>query len=277
MNIQEYISSGIIQSYVLGLAGPEDQAEFERMCTEHPEIRAARHAFELQLENQALSQAINPPADLKNKILTAIANEPVKPAKKSVQNPSFPLSPQTMPGIGWTRYVAAASVILLLGSTALNFYFFTRYRDTIAKYDQLVSTQTQTALSNQLLQTRLQDYESAINLIKDPQIAEVKMPGLPKGPDPTSLTTVYWDTRSKDVYLMVNNLPRPTTDKQNQLWAMVDGKPVDAGVFDLKQGLSFVKMKNIPRAEAFAITLEKRGGSQTPTMEALYVLGKVTG
>jgi anti-sigma-K factor RskA len=277
LNIQEYISSGIIQSYVLGLAGPEDQAEFERMCAEHPEIMAARHAFELQLENQALSQAIDPPADLKNKILTAIANEPVKPAKKSIQNPSFPLSPQTMPRIGWTRYVAAASVFLLLGSTALNFYFFTRYRDTIAKYDQLVSTQTQTALSNQVLQTRLQDYESAINLIKDPQIAEVKMPGLPKGPDPSSLTTVYWDTRSKDVYLLVNNLPRPTTDKQYQLWAMVDGKPVDAGVFDLKQGLSFVKMKNIPRAEAFAITLEKRGGSQTPTMEALYVLGKVTG
>jgi anti-sigma-K factor RskA len=35
------------------------------------------------------------------------------------------------------------------------------------------------------------------------------------------------------------------------------------------------KMKNIPEAQAFAITLEKQGGSASPTMEALLVMGKV--
>jgi anti-sigma-K factor RskA len=35
-------------------------------------------------------------------------------------------------------------------------------------------------------------------------------------------------------------------------------------------------MKNIQRAQAFAITLEKKGGSEVPT-SAIYVLGKVTG
>jgi anti-sigma-K factor RskA len=104
----------------------------------------------------------------------------------------------------------------------------------------------------------------------------IKMPSVPTSPNLTSLTTVYWDSRSKDVYLLVNNLPQATTDKQYQLWALVDGKPVDAGVFDIKEGLSFVKMKNIPRAQAFAITLEKRGGSATPTMQEMYVLGKVS-
>jgi anti-sigma-K factor RskA len=34
-------------------------------------------------------------------------------------------------------------------------------------------------------------------------------------------------------------------------------------------------MKNIPRAEAFAITLENAGGSAVPTMSQLYVIGKV--
>jgi anti-sigma-K factor RskA len=277
LNIQEYISSGIIQSYVFGLASPEEQAEFERMCASHPEIREARDAFELQIENQALKEAVSPPADLREKILFALAAEQEKPSSKIGNEDALRSSPAPVLNLGWFRYAAVASVILLLGSTALNFYFFTRYRDSIAKYDQLVSLQTQTALSNQVLQTRLQDEEAALNLIKDPLIAEVKMPGLPKGPDPASLTTVYWDTRSKDVYLLVNKLPQAATDKQYQLWAIVDGKPVDAGVFDLKQGLSLLKMKNIPRAQAFAITLEKRGGSQAPTMEALYVLGKVTG
>jgi len=178
--------------------------------------------------------------------------------------------------MGWLRYVAAASIVLLVASTALNYYFFSQYKEYSAKYDQLVQNQNQMASSNQVLQAKLQDYESALSMIKDPAMAVIKMPSVPSSPNPGSLTTVYWDTKSKDVYLLVNNLPQPATDKQYQLWALVDGKPIDAGVFDIKEGLSFVKMKNIPQAQAFAITLEKKGGSPSPNLQALYVLGKVS-
>ena len=34
-------------------------------------------------------------------------------------------------------------------------------------------------------------------------------------------------------------------------------------------------MKNIPKPSLFAITLEKKGGSATPTMDQMYVAGKV--
>ena len=108
-------------------------------------------------------------------------------------------------------------------------------------------------------------------------MAIIKMPGLPNSPDPSSMATVYWNTESRDVYLLVNKLPMPVRDKQYQLWAIVDGKPVDAGIFDMQEGLSFVKLKTIPKADAFAITLEKKGGSSTPDMNAMYVMGKVTG
>ena len=47
MNIQEYISSGIIESYVLGLADPEERLEFERIAVEYPELLAAKDAFDI--------------------------------------------------------------------------------------------------------------------------------------------------------------------------------------------------------------------------------------
>jgi anti-sigma-K factor RskA len=50
---------------------------------------------------------------------------------------------------------------------------------------------------------------------------------------------------------------------------------VDAGVFDMKDGSGMTKMKNIPKAEAFAVTLERKGGSTTPSLDKLYVMGKV--
>ena len=73
---------------------------------------------------------------------------------------------------------------------------------------------------------------------------------------------------------MVNKMPQPSQGKQYQLWALVDGKPVDAGMVDANC-TTVCKMKNIPKAQAFAITLEKAGGSPSPTMEAMYVFGKV--
>ncbi len=275
MNVQEYISSGIVESYVLGLASQEEQAEFERMCASYPEVKAARETFELLLEKQALSQAVETPENLKNKIFSAIGIDQVQPKTNHILSTPQAAPQSPVMKIGWLRFLAAASVILLLGSTALNFYFFSQYKEYNARYDQLLASQAQMASANQALQTKLQDYESALSMIKDPQMAVVKMPGVPTGPDPASLATVYWDTRSKDVYLLVNNLPSPATGKQYQLWALVDGKPVDAGVFDIKEGLSFAKMKNIPKAQAFAITLENRGGSREPTMP-IYLLGKVT-
>jgi len=76
--------------------------------------------------------------------------------------------------------------------------------------------------------------------------------------------------------LLANNLPVPASDKQYQLWAILDGKPVDLGMldFDLKQKKLLVHMKNTRGAQAFAITLEKKGGNSTP-QGTMYVMGKL--
>lgn len=166
---------------------------------------------------------------------------------------------------------------MLLGSVLLNLYLLDQYKKSIAQYKELVATQTQIAGANQILQTKLETYENALGLMKNPLMSIIKMPGAPASPAPSSMATVYWNTQSKEVYLLINQLPMPVPDKQYQLWAIVDGHPVDAGVFDMDKNFSFVKLKTIPKAEAFAITLEKKGGSKTPTMDALYVIGKVTG
>jgi anti-sigma-K factor RskA len=272
VNVQEYILSGIVESYALGLASPEDSAEFERMCAADSEVRAARNAFELELEASLQQQKLEPPRELKSRIFSEIGME------KDEQPPRISLrKPGLVPRIGFAKYVAAASLILLAGSVLLNLYLLNQYKKSIAQYKELVAAQTQVASTNQVLQTKLENYEHALNLMKNPLMAIVKLPAVPTSPAPASMATVYWNTESKDVYLLVNQLPKPVADKQYQLWAIVDGKPVDAGIFDMEEGVSFVKLKTIPKAEAFAVTLEKKGGSATPNMDALYVMGKVTG
>jgi anti-sigma-K factor RskA len=293
VNIQEYISSGIIEAYVLGLADPEEMSEFEQLVVHYPELRVARDTFEMSLENNVQLGSITPPSHIKSKIFSGIEME------SHDAGPSFTGGGTTVPPVtggaaerpdkdggrsnasvmvikkDFSRVLAAAAVILLLLSTALNFYFFFRYREYNDKYQALIASQTELASHNQILQTRLLEYEKTMDMMKDPAMYIVKMPAAPSSPDPASATTVYWDTRTKDVYLAINRLPEPQANQQYQLWAIVDGKPVDAGVFEMSDGSGMTKMRNIPKAEAFAITLEKKGGSPTPSMDKMYVMGKV--
>jgi hypothetical protein len=269
------------------LADHEERAEFERICAAHSEVRKARESFELSLEEHAMMNAITPSKNIKSKIFAEIEIEDEKlkaDADDSDDKNTFyvpadtePKPPVKISAIKWPSYLAAASIILLLASTALNFYFFNQYKSVSNSYQALVAQQTELAKNNDVMRTKLYAYENTLTMLKDPDMAIIKMPGtnVPTSPDSNSVATVYWNTRSKDVYLMVNNLPQPASDKQYQLWAIVDGQPVDAGVFDLQTSPGLVRMKNMPRAQIFAVTLEKRGGSVTP-QGPMYVLGKVS-
>lgn len=267
MNVQEYIESGSIESCVLGLADAGEQQELERMCATYPEVLAAREAFEASLEASAMAGAVTPPPALRESIFSALKNEP-----GTTTAPAPVITLEKKPSSGWKKYLAAASLILLAGSAALNIYLYNRYQRSALLYKDLLAQQQQLAENSNSIQTRLNQLENDLGRIRNPNVQPIKMTAVNNS---NSLTTVYWNPASAEVYLLVNQLPKPAAGKQYQLWAIVDGKPVDAGMIDLEPKEGLVKMKNIPKAEAFAITLEQAGGSPSPTLTAMYVLGKV--
>ncbi|MBK8311948.1 MAG: hypothetical protein IPL04_14640 [Chitinophagaceae bacterium] len=122
MNIEEYISSGIVESYVLGLASQEERSEFENMCNQYPIVLEARNAFEIALENQAMQNAITPSADVKSKIFNTISS-----SAKVVSIVEAPVKK-----INWFKYAAAASVILLAGSLYFNFSLTEKIKNCLA-------------------------------------------------------------------------------------------------------------------------------------------------
>lgn len=251
MNTQEYISSGIVETYVLGLASDEERREFEQMCTQYPEVLAARTAFELAMEKQATQNAITPPADLKNKIFNEIGQT----------GKVISISDAPVKKLSWLKYAVAACFILLAGSVYYNISLYNKNKNLQNNYDNTVA--------------KLNDVEKDMQVLKqNPNIKMASMKGLEASP--SSYATVYWDTTSHDVYLLANNLPAPASDMQYQLWAIFNSKPVDLGVFDFKKEKLLIQAKNAQGAEAFAITLEKKGRSNTSVPEGtMYVMGKL--
>jgi len=73
VNIKEYISGGIVESYVLGLASEQERMEFEQLCLQFPELVAARNEFEENLEKQAFGMAVAPPEHIRENLLSVIS------------------------------------------------------------------------------------------------------------------------------------------------------------------------------------------------------------
>ena len=260
MNIKEYIASGIIGSYVLGLASGQERAEFEQLATQYPELADARARFESELEKQVFTSTINPPDNVKEKILNIIneTGTSVNLSKTvSLEHPVPPLRNQ-----GWLRFAAAACLILFIVSGYFAYKFYNQNKELTTK--NIALEKERDSITN-----IASEHQKVMN---DPNVMVINMVGTEKAP--ASSANVYWDSTSRNVWLVVKNMPKLASDKQYQLWALIDGQPVDLGLFDPPDKKVILKMNNTQKADAFAITIETRGNTGGPTLEELQSMGK---
>jgi SRSO17 transposase len=72
MNIDEYINSGILMDYCLGLLAEEDMKKVEQLSKEYPKIATELKLLQNGLENYAVKNTNWKNEDLKKKIWNTI-------------------------------------------------------------------------------------------------------------------------------------------------------------------------------------------------------------
>jgi anti-sigma-K factor RskA len=80
--------------------------------------------------------------------------------------------------------------------------------------------------------------------------------------------------------MVVKNMPQLPNNKQYQLWSIINGpggqlQPNSLGLFDIGDDKKLIlKMPNVKKADAFAITIEDRGNTGGPNLQQLQSMGK---
>ncbi|MDW9378756.1 anti-sigma factor [Chryseobacterium sp. JV558] len=272
MNTKEYISSGIIESYILGHASPEEAGILECVMKNNAEVKAAFEEAQKTLEHLATAQAVTPPSDLKSKIWNKIQQEQTEEITPAVltdipaikDNKETPERVSIQRNTHWKTYAIAASALFLI-SVAGNL-FWMNSQSSNEKEMALLSAEKQAQVQ------AMKKMNRKIDMFSNPDMQMVMLKGVEKHTD--SKAMVFWDKKTKEVYLNAEKLPKAPTGMQYQLWAIEDGKPVSAGMYTEDKD-SNTALANISNAQAFAITLEKEGGSKVPTMENMFVMGEI--
>lgn len=245
---------------MLGELSTEEKEEVEKNILLYPELKEELRQVEITQEMFVNNLAIYPPSSIGEKILRQAGERP---------------QPKVIPiakGGRWLRYSLAASIALTLVSSALALRYYYKWKTADTSLTELLVQNERIASEFHSVNQRLDKIESDLKITTSPSFKRTVMTGTDSAPE--SLASIYWNPSTQDVYLSIEKLRELSLSNQYQLWAIVDGDPVDAGVFDYNfSGL--LKMNNIANATAFAVTVEKRGGSKVPSLETMQVVGNV--
>jgi len=260
VGIEEIRESGLLELYVMDQLSPAEKAEVEGYIRAFPELRSDIASIERSLELYAQSAAMKAPAGLKDKILDQIKSEGKneKPTAGSSSGGSFTM---------W-RMVAA---LFGLGILLFGYLFWQKTNDADHLQQELVAARDSCEQSSQQLTDQLR-------LLQQLTYPDNKI--IPFTATPGFASTdlyLHHNAETKRNFIQVRNLPAIAANQSYQLWSLkANQPPTPLDVFDLP-ATGLIEVRYVDGTETYAITIEPKGGKDSPTLENLIGTVSVAG
>ena len=263
MDKEQYIASGNLEFYVAGLLSEEENLEVYALALEHADVLT--EILEIEAAVLALTKTTSP--GLKHGF--AIVKDKIDVDKESK------VIDLKKRDINWSWYIGwAASVALAIGL----FYLYSQNRDLRSEIE--VVNQENQQLEQQIADSdaSLEKSKELLSTIRDKNITVVALGG--QAVSPTSYAKAYWNKEEQKVFIDAQGLPEPPEGMVYQVWSLKLSPltPTSLGVLDTFESdeNKVFALFNTNESEAFGITLEPEGGSESPNLEQLYTLGVVS-
>lgn len=248
---------------MLGLVSAREKKEFEKLSSQYPQLITARTDFELLLEKKMLESVPLPGLGVHEKIMKTLRLSP------HVNQTQIISMEHTQTKRSSSGFIAVAAVILLAVAGYFAYDFYSKNEKLKKELEVAKGSSTQ-----------LEELQEGQKWMNDPNVAVVNLKGTEKAPK--SSASVYWDSTAGNVYVVIKNMPKLASDKQYQLWSIINGQdgglqPSDMGLFDVGDDGKIVLKKSGPKkADMFAITIENKGNTAGPNLNELQVIGKTS-
>lgn len=267
MDINAYIESGILELYVAGALSERENKEVYELMLKHPEI--LQEVLEIEAAVVKLTAATS--RGTKSRIFALIKEKLLFSKSDDTETKVVSIKKTKY---DWVTYAGwAAAIILGIG------LFWTINQNRQLESDLQVAEKEQFSLETQIAEAQadIEDNEKLLSVLRSNDIISVPLGG--QGEFENTYAKVYWDRANNEIYLDAQGLPEPPPGKVYQVWSLKLSPltPVSLGTIDnfMDDDNKIFEIQNLNESEAFGITLEPAGGSETPTMEQLYTLGVV--
>ncbi|WP_250434376.1 anti-sigma factor [Hanstruepera flava] len=272
MTNKEYIESGILELYVAGALSEEENEAVYQKLLKNPDI--LDEVLKIEATVIQLTAAVSP---RDSKYIFPAVKEALGLDTSDSKVVTLPRQPRT----NWFTYTGWAASVLLAGGLI---WLLNQNRALQTEIKTIETEINKQHIDNQLLEEQirtaranLKETNKLLDVIRDKEIIAIPLAG--QAVYPEAYAKVYWDKKTNNIYLDAQGLPEPPRGKVYQVWSLTLSPltPTSLGTLDdfKTDDNKVFTITNTNASEAFGITLEPAGGSETPTMEQLYTLGAV--
>lgn len=276
-----FLSSSLLEEYVLGLTDEEKTREVERMIATHPEVQAEYDRMQEDIEAFCSQYAEEPPKDLRAFVLDDLVTRPSEHIKSKfthstrIVTDDFPMGDDNENGdtvikmsanaprpLGWAT---AAAAIAAIAALSVAVWMWNQNRTLTGELAELKTRNSALAARTAVLEQQVNSQANTFQLASHPKTERVLLRGNDKAPELG--VVAYWNKAEQGSFLTVLWLPE-MEDKCFQLWADVHGEMINLGIIDpTAEPLARIPFK--VDAESLNITIEPQGGSDHPTVSDL--------
>lgn len=254
MDIKAYISSGILELYVLGQLSPEEMTQVEDMQSKYVEIRKEIYDISISLEQYGRLTAIKAPDSIGQELFKNLPPKDIK----NFGDETLKNQPDKGQGLQWNIVTTLFALISLLGFTL----FFLKKME----HDSFKAKSEKDREVCDSIQLASQQQYALLIQINNPNN---KILDLTPTAGYTDLAIYLHHNETDRINLLqLVRLPAISSDQAFQLWSLKDGvAPIPLDVFDGSGKILPVAYED--GTGTYAITIEPKGGSLTPTLEKL--------
>ncbi|QIE58147.1 anti-sigma factor [Rasiella rasia] len=262
MTEEEIIESGKLELYVCGALPADEDVEIQEAVAASKVLQKEVEVIEASFIT--LAESVAPP--LSAMVWTYILNTINKVTKLDRTDTS---------STNWSAISGWAAAVVVLGGL----FWMMNQNSTLEQDIELTTTE------NNKLEETLHNVEELQKInegiladLRDDAFQKIPLPGN-DAVAPEASAKMYYNATEGIAYLDADKLPAAPQGKVYQVWSL-KMEPLTPSSMGLLEELTSVKpglykFENFTSAEGFGITLEPEGGSETPTLSQLYVLGTV--
>ncbi len=254
--MEELIASGKLELYITDSLLEKERDEIIALLKKHPELKQEIEKIERNL--LSLGAALAPP----------IPSQDIHGNRRITKEQ----------GVNWKGITGWSAAILCI----LALFWSINKKNNIQNDFNLVNTQN-VVLKEDTAAARssLEAVNKVLAVFRNKAYTTIILPGN-QAVAPDAYVKVYFNNKEGIAFIDVSGLPVAPADKEYQVWSLLMDPltPSSMGIINEKTAVSseygVYKFENVPKNQAFGITLEPKGGSEFPTLTQLYTLGTIS-
>ncbi len=261
MEAKDRIESGDLELYVYGVLPENEMVQISKEVKQSELLRKEVEKIEKSLLtfSETLSPGVKPSQFVQ---LYQSIKEKQVPVKSLSQKPN------------WISYIGWAAAVVLVVSL-----WYTNNELNSSEDALQIVQQEKTKLNFELSEKEniLEQSQELVAFLRSDEVKRIPLPAN-DAVAPEAFAQVFYNEVSGKVMIDISGLPEAPEGMVYQAWSLLLDPLTPRSIGLLEEGeatYKLISLTNIPVSEAFGITLEPAGGSETPNLDQLYVLGTV--